>query len=307
MSAAFRVTTASKACVWVGVQGAPVGCGLVPFGAADKAPGFCVVARCQGLAAQVVDGFFVHRHQAGAGTGFDGHVADRHAAFHAERANGRAGKLNRVARATGGADLADDGQHDVFGGDAGRHLAVHLHQQVLGLLGQQRLRGHHVLDFAGADAVRQCAKGAVGGGVRIAADDGHARQRGAVFRADDVHDALALVHEREERRRADLRHVVVQRGDLLFADRVGDAVVALLPAGGGGVVVGRGNNGAHAPDLAPGLAQALKRLGAGDFVHQMAVDVEDGRAVFLGVDDVLVPDLVVQGASHGVLFFQVGR
>jgi hypothetical protein len=68
-------------------------------------------------------------------------------------------------------------------------------------------------------------------------------------------------------------------------------------------VVGGGHDGADAPDLAAGLAQALEGLRAGHFVHQMAVDVEDGGAVFFGVDDVLVPDLVVQGASHGGLSF----
>jgi hypothetical protein len=31
----------------------------------------------------------------------------------------------------------------------------------------------------------------------------------------------------------------------------------------------------------------------------MAVDVEDGCAIFFGVDDVLVPNLVVKRASHG--------
>jgi hypothetical protein len=31
----------------------------------------------------------------------------------------------------------------------------------------------------------------------------------------------------------------------------------------------------------------------------MAVDVEDGGAVGFGVDDVLVPELVVEGAGHG--------
>jgi hypothetical protein len=72
-------------------------------------------------------------------------------------------------------------------------------------------------------------------------------------------------------------------------------------------VVGGGHDGAGAPDLAAGLAQAFKGLRAGDFVHQVAVDVEDGGAVFFGVDDVLVPDLVVQGASHSVVFFQVGQ
>jgi len=39
-------------------------------------------------------------------------------------------------------------------------------------------------------------------------------------------------------------------------------------------------------------------------VHQMAVDVEDGGAIFFGVDDVLVPNLVVKGASHVCSFVQ---
>jgi hypothetical protein len=61
-------------------------------------------------------------------------------------------------------------------------------------------------------------------------------------------------------------------------------------------VVGRRHDRADAPDLAAGLAQAFEGLRAGHFMHQMAVDVEDGGAVFFGVDDVLVPDLVVQRA-----------
>jgi hypothetical protein len=31
----------------------------------------------------------------------------------------------------------------------------------------------------------------------------------------------------------------------------------------------------------------------------MAVDIEDGRAVGLGLDDVVVPDLVIEGAGLG--------
>jgi hypothetical protein len=48
--------------------------------------------------------------------------------------------------------------------------------------------------------------------------------------------------------------------------------------------------------LRSGQAQALEGLRAGHLVHQVAVDVEHGGAVVLGVDDVLVPELVVQGA-----------
>ena len=41
------------------------------------------------------------------------------------------------------------------------------------------------------------AEGAVGGGVRVAADAGRAGQREALLRPDDVHDALPLVRHAE--------------------------------------------------------------------------------------------------------------
>ena len=109
-----------------------------------------------------------------------------------------------------------------------------------------------------------------------------------------------LVEERKVRRRPVRLDVGVERHDLQLAGRVGDAVVAALPAGGGRVVVGRGHHRTHAPHLAAGQAQALVGLRAGHLVHQVPVDVEDGGAVFLGVDDVVVPDFVVQRAGgHG--------
>ena len=158
-----------------------------------------------------------------------------------------------------------------------------------------------MFDFAGANAVRQRAKGAVGGGVRIAANHRHTWQGRALLRPNDVDNALTFGQEREVGGRAEFGHVGIQRGDLFFADGVGDAVVAQLPAGGGGVVVSRGDDGADAPDLAARLANALKCLWAGDFMHQVAVNVKHGGAVFFGVDDVFVPDFVVQRAAHGVL------
>ena len=72
-------------------------------------------------------------------------------------------------------------------------LAVDRDAHVLGLLLRQRLGGEHVLDLAGADAVRQRAEGAVRGGVAVAADDGGAGQRKALLGSDHVHDALADV------------------------------------------------------------------------------------------------------------------
>ena len=269
--------------ICVRVQGLPISHRLVPLQAGGR----------ERAAFDVFDGFFVHRHQTRARTAFDGHVANGHAAFHGQTAYGRAGKFNRVTRAASGADLADDGQHHVFAGDAFGQDALHLDQHVLGFFCQQGLGGHDVLDLGRTDAVRQRAKRPMRGSVAVAADHGHAGQSGTGLRSDHVHDALALAQEGKECRRTEFRHVAVQRGDLFFADGVGDAVIAQLPARGGGVVVGGGYDRADAPDFATSLTDALKRLRAGDFVHQMAVDVEDGGAVVFGVDDMLVPNLVV--------------
>src|SRR6266511_264204 len=71
----------------------------------------------------------------------------------------------RVARRARGADLADDGEDDVLGGDAGGKLAVDHGAHVLRFGQDQRLRRQHVLDFGGADAVGERAEGAVGCGV----------------------------------------------------------------------------------------------------------------------------------------------
>src|SRR5262249_32137828 len=110
-----------------------------------------------------------------------------------QRADGLARIFQRVASAAGSTDLADDGENDVFGGHARRQLAVDDRAHILRFGGDQRLRRQNVLDFGRADAVGERAKSAIGGGMAVAADQRHARQREALLRADDVDDALALV------------------------------------------------------------------------------------------------------------------
>ena len=98
-----------------------------------------------------------------------------------------------MAGAAGGADLADDGEDDVLGGDALRQLAVDDDAHVLGFRLDQRLRRQHMLDLGRADAMRERAEGAVRRGMAVAADDGRARQGEALLRPDDMDDALAAV------------------------------------------------------------------------------------------------------------------
>ena len=83
----------------------------------------------------------------------------------------------------------------------------------------QALRREHVLDFGRADAEGERGERAVRARVRVAADDGHAGQRRALLGADDVHDALAAVAEREVRLGAVLADVGVERLDLRARDR----------------------------------------------------------------------------------------
>ena len=117
-----------------------------------------------------------------------------------------------------------------------------------------------------------------------------------------MHDALALAHEGVVGRRAKGFDILVQRQDLLFADRVRDAGIAFFPAVGGRVVVSCGHNRRFAPRLATRHAQTFVGLWAGDFVHQMAVYVEHGGAVVFGVDGVFIPDFVVKRACHVSVF-----
>ena len=83
---------------------------------------------------------------------------------------------------------------------------------------RQRLGGQHVLDLARADAEGERPERAVRGGVAVAADDGHARQRAALLGPDDVDDALAGVAHRVVRD-AELGGVLAQHLDLAGRDR----------------------------------------------------------------------------------------
>ena len=77
-----------------------------------------LAARNKGAAFHIGKRGIVRRHHAGARAAFNRHVANRHAAFHGEAANRLAPEFDDVAVAAGDANLADDGQNDVLGGDA---------------------------------------------------------------------------------------------------------------------------------------------------------------------------------------------
>src|SRR3569832_945435 len=224
----------------------------------------------------------------------DGHVADRHAALDRQRADRVAAEFDGVAGAAGRADLADDGEHDVLGRDAGADRAVDAHQHVLRFLLHQALGGERMLDLGGADAEGQRAECAVGGGVRVATYHRHAWQGRAGLGADDVDDALAQVVHLVFGD-AELVAVSVERLDLHARGGGGDAPRAV---GSGHIVIRRREIRVAPPDIALGKAQAVEGLRRGHLVHQLAIYIDEATAVVVVMYDVGVPQFVVKGFAH---------
>ena len=245
----------------------------------------------EGAAFEVREGGFVGRDHAGARAAFDGHVADGHAAVHGEFADGLAAVFGDVAGAAADADFSDDGENDVFGGDAVGALAVDHDVQVLERDCDQALGGEHVLDFAGADAEGQRAERAVRGSVAVAADDGLAGLGDAQLRADDVHDALIFaVHV--EQTHAGFAAIFFEGVELELGVLVENGQGAV---GGGNGMVHHREGEIGAANLAAFGAKTGEGLRRGAFVNEVAVNIDDGRLAGLFANYVGVPDFLVEG------------
>ncbi len=156
-----------------------------------------------------------------------------------------------------------------------------------------------MLDLRGADALRQRPERAVGRGVAVAADDGHAGLGAPLLGADHVHDAVARIAHREELDPG-VRYVALQRLQLQPRLLVGDGGDAQGLALGRHVVVGhreRAVRPAHGASMRS--AQACEGLRRRHLVNQMEVDVDHRLAARVLRHAVRVPDLVVEGpAGH---------
>ena len=247
----------------------------------------------------ILIGRFIRRDQTSARATLDGHVADSHAAFHRQIANGLAAIFDDVAGAARRACLADDGHGDVFRSDAGAQLAGDFHLHVLGFLLDQRLRGQNVLHFRCADAMRQRAERTMGRGVAVAANNSHAGQRPALLRPHDMHDALTHVGDGVVVD-AELLGVLIKRINLnaaVFGHGGGIGAVQR----GRHVVIRHGDGFLGRTHGAACHAQALKGLRRGDLMDQMAVDVEKAGAVLGLMGDMCVPDFIIERfwGTHG--------
>ena len=202
--------------------------------------------------------------------------------------------------AAGGADLADDGKDHVLGGYAGCQIAVNGDPHVLGRLLDQRLGGQHMLDLGSADAECQRAERAVGRGVRITTDDGHAGLGESLLRPDHMNDALAdIVHG--EIGNTEIGSILGKRLDLNAGFLVGDAGGTVCCRD---VVVGDCEGAVRRANGPAGIAQTFECLRAGHFVNKVPVDVNQAGTVILAMHNMRIPDFVKKGLWRRHVFLR---
>ena len=151
-----------------------------------------------------------------------------------------------------------------------------------------------MLHLGSADAERQRAEGAVSGGVGVAADDGGAGQGDAELGAHHMDDPLIFVVEIVEANPERLAVI----GERLHLDAGHLAGGGDVLGGGGDVVIHGGPGQVRAAQLAVHGAQAVKCLRAGHFMHQMAVDVDEGGLPFHFPYHVGVEYFLIEGLGH---------
>src|SRR5208282_750259 len=229
----------------------------------------------------------------------DAHIAQRHAAFHRQRAHRIAGVLDHMSGGAIGADASDNSERQVLCRHALRQLSAHVDLHRLRFFLRQALRGQHMFHFRCSNAKRQRSERAVRRGVTVAADNRHPRQRDAQFRADDVHNAL-LRRVHIEERDPELAAIFLQRFNLLRSNRVGDRQA---PRSGRDIVVDRCHRAQGLPQTPAIRAQTVESLRRSHFMHQVQIDIEQRRLPFGSSNHVRLPNFLKQSARRHTFSF----
>ena len=148
-----------------------------------------------------------------------------------------------------------------------------------------------------AHTKRQGTKRTVGAGVRVTAGNGCSRLGDTLLRPDDVDDTL-LAGRAVEERDAELRAILPQRVHHLLRQWIGVRLGELV--GRDDVVDGRKGTVRHRY-LETEVTQHAEGLWAGYFMNQVKIDVEQIRFTIGARDDMVIPNLLRQSATHDLL------
>ncbi len=206
-----------------------------------------------------------------------------------------------MTRRAAGAQLGDDGEDQILAAHPMGQAPIHCDAHGLGLGLQQRLRRQHMAHFGGADAKRQSAERAMGGGVAVAADNGHARLGQTQLRADHMDDAaVGAVPTRQANAMA--AAVILERLHLLFRRRIDiDRLGAGRARRCGRGMIQRAEHPVRSADFQPALFERGEGLRACHFMDEVQVDIDQrGRRIGLSLDLVCLPDLLEKGFGGSV-------
>ena len=193
-------------------------------------------------------------------------------------------------------DAGDDAERHVLGRDADGERSFDDHGHGLWPALPKTLGGEHMLNLRGADPEGERSQGAVGRGVRVAADDQQPGLCEAELRTDDVNDALAGVAHAVQLD-ALAPAVLLERRHLALGHLIGCGP----PADRGDVVIHRGDRQVGPADTSLGEPQTLERLRRRHLMNEVKVDIEQVRFAVPGRHHVVIPDLCRHRPRHYLL------
>ena len=154
-----------------------------------------------------------------------------------------------------------------------------------------------MLYLTGADAEGQCAECAMGCGMGIAADNGHAGLGKALLRADNMHDALAFIIHFEIRD-TEFGAIILQRLDLDARCFIFYSPQAVRRSRY--IVIRYGQCRIRTPGFPLCHTQTFKGLWAGHFMNKVAVNIQQAGAVACFMNQMRFKDFIVESfGGHG--------
>jgi hypothetical protein len=157
------------------------------------------------------------------------------------------------------------------------------------------LRRKDVLNFTSSDTKRQGSKRTMRGRVRVTTYGNTTRQSETLLGADNVNDSLAFIGKGKVFE-SEIVNVLFQLHDLSSTGSLLDKgfdIDELASVRRGHIVIDSHKSAVGSPHGATGETEAFKCLGRGNFVNQVAIDVDKRRHTVI-VDQMVVPDLVTK-------------
>ena len=233
----------------------------------------------------IIKGGLVGRDKTAAGSHLYREIAERQATFHRHGFHHIACILNEIAGSAAGGELGHQVERHILGRDALAQCSVDSDAHRLGFLLKDALRGHHHLHLGSADAKGHSPHRAVGGGMRIATDDGHTRQRQSLLGTYYMDDTIILRHH-AEMRQSEIGRIPGQHIHLLLRYRVCDGLVLIVR---GGVVIRHTEDLLRTETLQASFPHALEGLRRSDLMTIQAVDIQLRGTILDLLDHVPVP------------------